>query len=463
MSESKNVFITPKGTRYHFYTTCNYLKGRKYEKISYTQAKNVTKGACTSCQRLFEKNGDDLNQYENQEEEDEKEEEEINDLNNNKNNKKNKNKFMIIENKKIINKKKLEEKKEIKNNSSSSSSSHSNSPKKEKENNNFFNSNLNLNFDDISGIKDVKQNSIDNDNSKNDIQIFKEKKEKNKYNDNKNKQISKNNIVNNISDNEEEEDEKEENNDNINNINNNINKEKEDDFNNNNINTKNSLENMSKLKYNLNPNLPKKDLNWTGRDFFLLEETHKSSKLLFLQKIDPIPNPRSKNIFFLLEKNENLDNNISNISNKGNFKFKFEITPYKELKEALKISVGFEIDFFEEENIIKKENQKMNISYETLIIIRHFLIYKKTNNINVMINISNGKFFVIGKDELDKRANRIFLNSENTEVLFLKNFKGIKLEQTKDVRPIFEYDINYLKLANIVVGGNNLNNFVKNK
>ena len=103
----------------------------------------------------------------------------------------------------------------------------------------------------------------------------------------------------------------------------------------------------------------------------------------------------------------------------------------------------------------------MNLSYETLILIKHFLINKKTNKIHVMINISNGKFFVIGNDELEKRSKKVFLNSENTEILFLKNFRGIKLEYIKDVRPVFEYNINYLKLVNIDVGRNILNDYSK--
>ena len=443
MSENKKVFITPKGRKYHFYTSCNYIKGRQYQKISFAQAKKLTKGPCSSCQHLLEKNGNKFDD-ESVEKEEEKEKEENNKINININKEiNNKNKIS-----KKLNNKKKEEFKE--NNISSSSSSDSNSFEVEKEKitkeniMNFFNSN----FDDISGIK---QNTHYNDNSKADIDILKDKIDIN----NKNKfDINNNNNKNE----EEEEDEEDEKKENINIINNNnINNNKEEYFNNNEKN--NSIENMNKLKYNLDPNLPKKDLNWKGRDFFLLEETNKSSQLLFLQEIEPIPDPHDKNRLILTEKNDK--NKESSIS-KGNFKFRFEITPYKELKEQLKISVGFEIDYLEEEDIIsKKENMKMNLSYETLILIKHFLINKKTNKIHVMINISNGKFFVIGNDELEKRSQNIFLNSKNSEILFLKNFRGIKLEYIKDVRPVFEYDINYLKLVNIDVGRNILNEYSK--
>ena len=128
------------------------------------------------------------------------------------------------------------------------------------------------------------------------------------------------------------------------------------------------------------------------------------------------------------------------------------------MEEPIIITVGFVIDYSTEENINKKDNKKMDLSYTSKMIMQHFSINKKTNSINVMINISNGKFFVIGKDELDKKTNKIFLNSENTEILFLENFKGIKLEHIKDVRPIFEYDKKSLELTKIVVGGNELNN-----
>ena len=445
MSENKKVFITPKGRKYHFYTSCNYIKGRQYQKISFEQAKKLTKGPCSSCQHLLEKNGDKFDDESVEKEEEEKEKEENNKINININKEiNNKNKIS-----KKLNNKKKEEFKEN-NISSSSSSSDSNSFEVEKEKitkeniMNFFNSN----FDDISGIK---QNTHYNDNSKADIDILKDKIDIN----NKNKF----DINNNNKNEEEEEDEEDEKKENINiiNNNNNINNNKEEYFNNNEKN--NSIENMNKLKYNLDPNLPKKDLNWKGRDFFLLEETNKSSQLLFLQEIEPIPDPHDKNRLILTEKNDK--NKESSIS-KGNFKFRFEITPYKELKEQLKISVGFEIDYLEEEDTIsKKENMKMNLSYETLILIKHFLINKKTNKIHVMINISNGKFFVIGNDELEKRSQNIFLNSKNSEILFLKNFRGIKLEYIKDVRPVFEYDINYLKLVNIDVGRNILNEYSK--
>ena len=134
---------------------------------------------------------------------------------------------------------------------------------------------------------------------------------------------------------------------------------------------------------------------------------------------------------------------------KNKFKFKFNIIPKKELKEPLEISVGFEIDFLEENTLMKKENKKMESICDTFSLIKNFFVYKETNKVYVLINIPNGKFFVIGNDELEKRNKRVFLNSENTDILYLKNFPPIKQENIKDVRPVFKYDIAYIKLANI--------------
>ena len=494
MSE-KNYFITPKGYRYHFYISCNYLKGRKFNKVSLIQAKRLTKGPCCSCQRLYEKSCGNKNNYNNnKEEEEEDDEKEQNDFNNNiinlnlnneinninEENNIEKNKFDNVKSEKKRsnrNNKKIEEKKELDNNSSSSYSKSSDSLDKNKKNKNRENKAPFIS-NDISGIK---PNTQFFENSKVDIEISKEGIENdliiNNYKENNNikdyinnKKINKINNISISSDEieEEEEDEKDENN-NININNKRIENEKEDENDNNNINNNidenekeeekeviiennknnNSIENMKKLKYFLNPNLPKKDLNWTSKDFIILKETNSSSSIIFFHDTSPIADPFDKNINILSKKTDKID--------KGFFKFKFEITPYKELKDPIQISIGFEINYFEEENKLKKENTKMNLFYETISIIQNFVVYKKTNLVHVFINIPNGKLFVLGDDELKKRNNKIFLNSENTEIIFLKNFKGIQKEFIKDVRAIFKYNKNCLKLVNIDLLNNDKN------
>ena len=456
MSEKNNVFITSKGKKYHFYSSCNYLKGRKYQIIPLSQIKNKAKGPCTTCQRLYSKNGQGKNfinlikeediidilkeSNNNIELDDMKMNKEININNNNKKN----NIMPYIKEKKIINEKRLEK------NKSSSSSSSSESYNEEKKNNeinekekdkeNF----LPFNLDEISGIK----SNVHNIESKLDIDLKKENNniiDKNNINNNNKKEINNENIS--ANEEEEEEDEKEEENNNINNINNNNKIKEEYELFLNNNNNKNYLENMKKLKYNLDPNFPKKDLNWTGKDFMLLLETNTKAKLFFLQEMGQIQNSNGKKILLFSKKPNMNDNSINN----GNYKFKFSIIPKKELKEHLEISVGFEIDFVEENSLIEKENKKMKLICDTFSLIKNFLVYKGTNKVNVLINIPNGKFFVIGNDELEKRNKRIFLNSENSDILYLQNFPPIKQENIKDVRPLFKYDISYTKLANIEV------------
>ena len=51
----------------------------------------------------------------------------------------------------------------------------------------------------------------------------------------------------------------------------------------------------------------------------------------------------------------------------------------------------------------------------------------------------------------------LFLNKDNSDIIYIKNFDGILLGNIKDVRPVFKYDINYLKITNIDVDGNILN------
>ena len=433
MSKNNNVYITSTGKKYHFFPSCNYIKGRNYQIIPLNKVLNGSKGPCSSCQRLYEKNGGkiDNNLIYIEEEDKIKENNNINNVKinneiniNNINNSKNISNFKIIENEKSLNDININNKNKFKKKLSSSSSNSSKKEKDKKINENF----LPFNLDDISGIK-TNNHIID---SKIDIDLNKKN-----Y---KNKNIN-NEIINNIN--------------NINNDEISDNEEYEDEGKNNDFNIKNSLENMKKLKYDLDPNLPKKDLNWKGKDFVLLEETNKSANLFMFKDINHTHDPFNEKFLILYERKINNNNSFKN----GNFKFKFEIEPIKELKEPINISVGYDIDFYDDENGIKKENKKMNSLYKTISIKNHFMVNKKTKNVFVLINIINGKFFVVGSDEIEKRNKKIFLNSENSDILFLENFIGIKLENIKEVRALFQYDIDYLNIANIVVNGANLNEY----
>ena len=422
MSENKNVFITKRGKKYHFFSSCSYIKGRKTEKIPLSQIKGGAKSPCSSCLRLLEKKGGNIENIDKKEESEEINEEKENNLN--------------IDN--------LNINPEINENNNINFYSSNEEEKTQFEE--IFDKNNNEKKDFppslLDGISGFISN-IHNLDSKQDIKISKEKNIDNNKMSLKRK-INNNNILDNNEE-EEEDDEKEENN-----INNNIKEEYELYLKNNN---KNSSENVEKLKYNLNPNLSKKDLNWTGKDFFLLDETSRLSKLLFLQKIGSITNPHNQKILIYSEKPfNNKENSINKGKDKGNFKFKFEITPHKELEEPIQLSVGFKIDYFEENNnLFRKGKKKIELIEETLSLIRKFKLYKKINTVHALLNISNGKFFIVGRDELEKRRKKIFLNSENSDILFLKNFPPINLKLIKDVSPIITIDINYAKLVNIEV------------
>ena len=84
---------------------------------------------------------------------------------------------------------------------------------------------------------------------------------------------------------------------------------------------------------------------------------------------------------------------------------------------------------------------------------RHFYIYKKTNRIHVLINISKGKFYIVGEKELEKRTNGEFLDVSKCEALYLTNFYPLCLNQIKDIRPIFKYNKNALQIADINING----------
>jgi hypothetical protein len=134
--------------------------------------------------------------------------------------------------------------------------------------------------------------------------------------------------------------------------------------------------------------------------------------------------------------------------------------------EPIIITVGFEIDYIDESdiNVVGEDKYqlnsikdiKMGTFYETIMVLRHFYIYKKTNTVHVLINICSGKFFVIGENELNKRNSKLYLNSQNSEILYLRNFNKIYSNQIKDVRPIFKYNKNDLKIAHITINGNGL-------
>ena len=138
------------------------------------------------------------------------------------------------------------------------------------------------------------------------------------------------------------------------------------------------------------------------------------------------------------------------------------------MERPIQITVGFEIDYidYSDINVINEENNEINCEnnismgalYETLTLMRHFLVYKQTNIVHVMINICSGIFFVIGESEMEERIKGYYLSIKNSRILYKTRFNKIELDKIKDVRPIFKYNKKDLRFANININGNVLGN-----
>ena len=82
---------------------------------------------------------------------------------------------------------------------------------------------------------------------------------------------------------------------------------------------------------------------------------------------------------------------------------------------------------------------------------KNLFIQKNTEKVYVFININKGKLFIIGENELQKRINNVFLNKENAEIFYVKNFGIIFFYQILSIEPIFEFDENTSKICSIIL------------
>ena len=509
MSEDIIVYITSKGKKYHYNPSCAYIKGKQTNQITLKKANNKSLGACSACMRTIGQNEENCNNNE-------KELFGSNIVSNKKaKNKKKKEKESINNNiddfagnLDIKGKKYKSELADIQ----ISENEHLNIIQKKnvKNDNDILNSNNDIpflagnisnimpnnNFDLYNGGTDTKEKKkknkkINNKKNKNNIkkdESENESKSKNSY-ENSIEEMKKNNINNNINNNnniindknnfifdysdDKEEEQKISDEESNNYIDSEEIKEKPiNDINNinniSNINDMNDINNkngINKIRDNLKQKNDKnKILN--DSDMLLLDETDKSAKILYLQNIFEINDNMNEKLSIISEKKYNDINEKQNDICKGNFRFTFEIDPLDEIMEPIIISVGFEIDYIDESdiNVVGEDKYqlnsvndiKMGAFYETIMVLRHFYIYKKTNTVHVLINICSGKFFVIGENELNKRNSKLYLNSQNSEIMYLRNFNKIYSNQIKDVRPIFKYNKNDLKIAHITINGNGL-------
>ena len=186
---------------------------------------------------------------------------------------------------------------------------------------------------------------------------------------------------------------------------------------------------------NINNNIYKNNFICQKYDMNFLEETYNHATILSFNK-----------------GNISIDSNCQKIDNglpfKDSYMFKFEISQLNpNFNETLKIDVGFkikytnpgDINFIEDENSININNMKYKIGslYDYIKINKRLIIFKNMGPIYALINISKGKFFIIGKKELEKRKQNIFLDRNNTEIFYVQNFLPISPNNLRSIKPSF--------------------------
>ena len=114
---------------------------------------------------------------------------------------------------------------------------------------------------------------------------------------------------------------------------------------------------------------------------------------------------------------------------------------------------------YKDKNLIKyqKEKIKMGTFSDNLQTTKNLFIQKNTDIVYVFININKGKLFIIGENELQKRINNVFLNKENAEIFYVKNFGIIFFYQILSIEPILEFDENTSKICSIKLNEQKIN------
>ena len=92
--------------------------------------------------------------------------------------------------------------------------------------------------------------------------------------------------------------------------------------------------------------------------------------------------------------------------------------------------------------MVKNKKFKIGTLYDKLIITKQLVIGDNTGKVYAFINIREGKFIIIGKNELMKRINKVYLNRDNTEIFYIKNCGILYYKEISKVEPIFNIDEN---------------------
>ena len=223
----------------------------------------------------------------------------------------------------------------------------------------------------------------------------------------------------------------------------------------------------------------KKKCNTNQIDLKLLEDTNINATILSIEKnilksnntITTISNTLNNENFIIKNNNKNYsyNYNIKNYNDEikdGSFKYSFEIIPKIQNKVCVKIEVGFEINFIDEndEDIIdddEENNESISDDNETVLnsiiqkfsVLRQFKIYKQTNQIFALINVEKGKFFVIGEKELNSTNNQDNLSFDENNILYTCKSQMISVKQIKEVKPIFNYNKKDMDIVEIIFNG----------
>ena len=182
-------------------------------------------------------------------------------------------------------------------------------------------------------------------------------------------------------------------------------------------------------------------------DMDILEDTYKEAVYINLTEKDKV----------------NINNN--KFLQNGKYKFKFEI---KKLKQDMmvEIEVGFKIKYtnsldinYKEKDKIKYQKNKFKLGTfsDKLIETKDLIINEDTDIIYVFINIKDGKFFIIGKNELEKIKQKIILTRDNTEIFYIKNCGPLYYKEIRKIEPIFKFEENSSEYCKIKLNGKTIN------
>jgi len=486
------VYYTNTGKKYHFNPKCSYIKNKKSYKIVLGEAIKIFEGACYRCNRndtyksktsnFGINNNFNFNTFQKNKN---------NDFRNYKNNINEKQKYINIKernqisntnNNNLLNISK-EEKKDIKEHKKSSSDILSSSSSS-------YSKIININK-----LSDNKEENIDLKNI-NSNKIYKEDlinlnkfnhKEKNK-NINYSSESDKNNSIiklnyNKILLKKGEENKKDiikdvkKDNININIINNNsfgLNKSKNNSSFNflSDINNKNSSasKSLSEPKNNSFRIFENSKINSGNNNIILnnIENEYFSSFSNSRQKTDIKINIKKNNIININENilsNINFDNSITNkidlSSSQENVKyiFSFKIIPKNKNKINLSIELGFEVVYIEQDNSEEDESSEssseksisFSSTYQKFFVYKNLNIHKKTNIIIALLDICNGKFYII-KNNTEK----LDLSFDNNIILSSSDCQKISSDKIKEINSIFKYDSKNLNNVDIIFNGKSI-------